>query len=270
MSMLIGKIKYFFVTIKMNYIASLQYKAWFYAYCFQLVFVTIIMYYLWYAIATSGSLDETLYSSPYELTTYIIMAGIINAMVDVQPDFIRDIRDGGFIVHLIKPYNIFIKETIETIGYFFQMLITLFLPAFTVAVLFLNLQFNLNALEFISFLVLLFTGMLVMITFGILFGLFSFLTTNIWGLMQIKGALITFLSGALVPLALFPDKLRTFVNFFPFRTAVNMPAEYFLAPSNEALVSTLQLQFIWMIINAILCVLLWKLVIRKRLVVNGG
>ena len=96
-------------------------------------------------------------------------------------------------------------------------------------------------------------------------------TESIWGINIMKQVIVLLLSGATIPLAFFPDTLRTVVNYLPFQSIYNAPLTLLLdgAPTAETVLTTLGTQLIWCIAMMIVSKLFWKVSLRQ-ITVNGG
>lgn len=96
-------------------------------------------------------------------------------------------------------------------------------------------------------------------------------TQSIWGINIMKQILVTFLSGATVPLAFFPEVLYRIVMFLPFHAIYNTPLTLLI--HNDLSVSEvghmLFTQFIWVVVMFVLAKAFWK-VSERVITVNGG
>jgi ABC-2 type transport system permease protein len=103
-----------------------------------------------------------------------------------------------------------------------------------------------------------------------LVGLFCFWTGNFHGLSLARVAVTNILSGALVPIALFPEWLRLITYLSPFPGIVSTPALIYLgqARGDEAL-TLIGVQLAWVIALWSIARLLWRAGVRK-LTVHGG
>jgi ABC-2 type transport system permease protein len=85
-----------------------------------------------------------------------------------------------------------------------------------------------------------------------------------------KTALLSFLTGQLIPISLFPIAAQKVFDFLPFSSMVYTPVMIYLEKYTETeLLVALGRQFIWVLILYWLGSVIWKQVV-KRLVVLGG
>jgi ABC-2 type transport system permease protein len=111
---------------------------------------------------------------------------------------------------------------------------------------------------------------LIYVLFDFCFGMIAFFTTYIWGLRLAKNALLSFLTGQLIPISLFPLAAQQVFDFLPFSSMVYTPIMVYLEKYTGAdLAWALGRQAIWVVLLYVLGSIIWKRV-TKRLVVLGG
>lgn len=86
-----------------------------------------------------------------------------------------------------------------------------------------------------------------------------------------KQVIVLLLSGATVPVAFFPEPLKTIVYYLPFQSIYNAPLTLLLdgAPSPEAVLKIIGVQVVWCIVMTVIGKLFWKISLRQ-ITVNGG
>ena len=111
---------------------------------------------------------------------------------------------------------------------------------------------------------------MINLSISFILGMTTFITTNLWGIMQIYQSVFRLLSGALIPLTFFPSIFEKILTFLPFSSLVSAPANILLGvmPSEQVL-KVMIVQVVWLIILFLLTNVIWKKVVH-RLVVNGG
>jgi ABC-2 type transport system permease protein len=111
---------------------------------------------------------------------------------------------------------------------------------------------------------------LIYVLFDFCFGMIAFFTTYIWGLRLAKNALLSFLTGQLIPISLFPLAAQQVFDFLPFSSMVYTPIMVYLEKyTGTDLAWALGRQAIWVVLLYVLGSIIWKRV-TKRLVVLGG
>lgn len=109
------------------------------------------------------------------------------------------------------------------------------------------------------FLLSLFLG--IRIKFGIqyLFSLLCFYTDNAYGVTKAREVLTNFFSGALIPLAVFPNLLRNLCSYLPFQGIVYVPCSIFLGTlSVRETLWQLLIQLFWILLLYLFGRLAWK------------
>lgn len=98
----------------------------------------------------------------------------------------------------------------------------------------------------------------------------SFFTLNSYGVSSAKSALLSILSGGIVPIVLFPERIADFLNYLPFAGMVSVPINIYLGKYaiNQAL-EFIILQVAWGIILGIIALVFYRFSIKK-VVVQGG
>jgi ABC-2 type transport system permease protein len=106
--------------------------------------------------------------------------------------------------------------------------------------------------------------------FDFLVGVLAFWTVNIWGMRVLKESLVTFFSGALVPISLFPDWRRVITEFLPFQAMVYLPVSIYsgMISGSEAYLAV-GLQFFWLISFYVLVRVIWAQAV-KQITIFGG
>ena len=111
---------------------------------------------------------------------------------------------------------------------------------------------------------------LLYVLFDFCFGMVAFFTTYIFGLRMAKSALLSFLTGQLIPISLFPEAAQRIFDLLPFSSMIYTPVMIYLGKyTGTELAWALGRQFVWVILLYWLGSIIWKQV-TKRLVVLGG
>ena len=111
---------------------------------------------------------------------------------------------------------------------------------------------------------------LLYVLFDFCFGMVAFFTTYIFGLRMAKSALLSFLTGQLIPISLFPGVVQRIFECLPFSSMIYTPVMIYLGKySGQELAFALGRQLIWILILYWMGSLIWEKVTR-RLVVLGG
>ncbi len=254
---------------------QMAYKGAFYLFILISLFGSFIQYFLWMAIygstdnATLGGLTRD------EMVIYIFMVYVTTSLVMITiSDWVSDdVVKGTVAMNLIKPIDYrmsLITRAMGQVVYRFLapgVFIWIGLEIYKVKVLHMGVTSIVNILLFILSCVMSF---FICVLFDFCFGMVAFFTTYIFGMLMAKEALMSFLTGQLIPLSFFPPIVQRIFDFLPFSSMVYTPVMIYLGKYNgNELAFVLLRQATWVVLLYILGSLIWKQV-TKRLVVLGG
>lgn len=215
--------QYLFV-IRNNVMASLTYRAHFIFQVLASVMAITIQYFLWQAVYASnggGSIKGMTFMDTF---VYVSLAAAISVLVRtwVEWGMSGQIRSGDIITYLFKPINHMTWTFFECLGQISANLLTITLP--TVLVLFVCLGAQVMAgFNLLVFALALVLAVLLNFFIDYAIGTTCFWTQSIWGVSATKDAMVLLLSGALIPLPLYPDALREALMWLPFAWMYHFP-----------------------------------------------
>lgn len=254
---------------------QMAYRGAFYLFIFISMFGSFIQYFLWMAIygstenATLGGLTQN------EMIVYIFMVYVTSSMVMITiSDWVSDdVVKGTVAMNLIKPIDYRMSLVTRAMGqvvYRFLapgVFIWIGIEVYKVTVLKLPVTSIGNILLYLSSCIMSF---FICVLFDFCFGMVAFFTTYIFGMLMAKEALMSFLTGQLIPLSFFPGAVQKIFEFLPFSSMVYTPVMIYLGKySGNELWFVLFRQAAWVVILYVLGGLIWRRV-TKRLVVLGG
>ena len=254
---------------------QLAYRGAFFIWVFISLFSSFISYFLWMAIYGSSESGIIGNLTQNEMIVYIFMVYITSSLVSISIStwIGYDVVEGRVAMNLIKPIDYRASLIAEAFG---DMLYHFVVPgvfiwggleAYKVFVLGMPLV-SLSTLGlYICSVVMSF---LLYVLFDFCFGMLAFFTTYIFGLRMAKTALLSFLTGQLIPISLFPEAAQRIFECLPFSSMIYTPVMIYLGKyTGEELVWAMGVQAVWVIILYYTGSLIWKQV-TKRLVVLGG
>lgn len=218
----------------------------------------VVLYYVWKSIF---SYQEVVNGYTWEIMRqYVFVAFLCNSVFSMgfEMSIAERIVKGDIILDLLKPVSY--RGTL-----FFRMLGTAGMEFAVTFVLIAGIYLMVNGVQYLNgirmflFLLSLFLGMGVKFGIQYIFSLMCFYTDNSYGVTKAREILTNFFSGALIPLAMFPDALREVVNLLPFRGIIYTPCCVFLGTFSirESVVQIL-LQLIWILVLSFMGTLLGK------------
>ncbi len=228
-------------------------------------------YLLWnslYGVETSaigGLSKEYMFS-------YILVSFAINYLLtwSTETQLSREIVTGTIVARCIRPTYFLTQNLADILGSMIPFAVSnsiIVALGFTVFSPVMLVPSLLNWLMFIPCFIL---SLILRVMFIEVFSLFCFYTTSHTGLSWTRKAIYDFFSGALIPIALFPNFLRAIADFTPFPYMINTPIEVLLGDVQSVdLGFALITQSIWIVVFLVLHYLFFGK-ISKNLSIAGG
>ena len=254
---------------------NITYRTRFYFGILSKLLGVCITFFLWIAIYKNSGANKISGFTEIDMVLYIIVGYIVSntVFVSISYEIGTNIIDGSIANSLIKPIDYRLSLISKAFG---RMIFQFFVPSvfFIVGILsfqlfyFENKQYKIINLLF--FILSMLCSFFIYVLFDFCFGMIAFFTTYIFGLQMVKSAVLSFLTGELIPLSFFPAVFQKVFDFLPFSSMVYTPVMIYLGKySGSELMFVLARQVIWIVILFALGSLIWKKV-TKRLVVLGG
>jgi ABC-2 type transport system permease protein len=80
----------------------------------------------------------------------------------------------------------------------------------------------------------------------------------------LREAIFRFFTGALIPLAIFPEWLKTISMFMPFQSMVHVPVSIYIGTlSGWQAVQAIGVQLIWLLAIVVFVRICWQIALRK-------
>ncbi len=232
----------------------------------------IVVYYLWKAIYASAGTEVVNGMTFTDTLIYLVLATALFNFMEMYTvwEIGRNIQSGKIVLDLLKPMDYRKYLFWSYSGSFVTQFFLTFLPTFIAVSVVTHgaVPLRLNLLYFVISVV-----MAVSINYSIDFivGTICLYTESIWGINIMKQVIVLLLSGATIPLAFFPETLKTVMYYLPFQSIYNAPLSILLNgnPQPRTVLVTLGTQFAWCIAMFVLSKLFWKVSLRQ-ITVNGG
>lgn len=254
---------------------QMVYKGAFYLFIIITMFESFISYFLWMAIFNSSKNGVMGGFTKNEMTVYVFMVYITKSLVaiSISDSVSDDVVKGMISMNLIKPIDYRLSLIFKAMGkqiyYFFvpSIFIWIGLEMYKFFILGISVTPLSNMLLFLISCIMSF---LIYVLFDFCFGMMAFFTTYIFGMRLAKDALLSFLTGQLIPLSFFPEIFQHIFNFLPFSSMIYSPVMIYLGKyqGNELMFVMLR-QLLWVVGLYGLGSIIWNQV-TKRLIVLGG
>ena len=183
------------------------------------------------------------------MTAYYVLTAFLSRLDQTGGmvwEYAEDIKEGRFAKYLAKPVNPF--------GYFLSMaaarsLYVLGIAVISVVVLGFLLRnrflLPIHPLQTLLAVVIAFLGLLFMAAINWLTAVLAFKFKDITGFHLIKGNIVEFLAGTLLPLALLPTGVQAVMRWMPFYYIHYIPASLLLGLKTDEAISGLLIMAGW-------------------------
>lgn len=221
-----------------------------------------VMYFLWVYIYKSNDLVAGFTLSA--MVTNYFAVYVVKQLSASYFDWnvVKKIRTGEFSQFLYRPLSHLSYYLYKNLGEK-SIRIILSMPVFFIMGYFLReylvLPQNLGYL-FVSVII----ALVINNWLNMLVSYVAFWTESGETFIYLKDSLIYYLSGAMIPLALFGENLSFILKLTPFRYLVSFPAEIYLNRVNrQEIILGLAISFIWLVVLVILERVIYRLGIKK-------
>jgi ABC-2 type transport system permease protein len=214
-------------------------------------------------------------SEPLTLEQAIIFIWIVQAFLLMMPwnldkEIEAQIRSGNVSYELLRPINLYGYWYLRSLAMRFIPTLMRCLPVLFFAAIFYAFPLPVSWAAGIGFIASIALGLLLASAITTLIIISLFWTISGEGIQRLMPHFTVILSGALVPLPLFPEWMQPFLSVQPFRGVLDIPSRIYtgVIPEHEILFY-LAFQGLW----TLLIVLAGKRLIRramKHFVIQGG
>ncbi|WP_033168217.1 hypothetical protein [Clostridium sp. KNHs205] len=252
--------------------SHLYYKTSFIMNLFTPVVLLAGQYLLWQALYGQQAGTAIGGIKKEEMFAYILIAFSLNNLLSWSSEntLAREIRSGTVVARCIRPVSFLSQYVSEMTGVLLlQSAVNLIIvvSGFLIFGKYMIIPTPNTVLLFIPCFIL---SILLRILLVDVFSLLCFFSTGYLGITWTRIALFEFFSGAVLPLAMFPEWLRNISYMTPFPYMVQMPTALLLGQELPVSLSIMfLLQILWIMVFVLLHNIIYGLV-RKNLNVAGG
>ncbi|MDE7464488.1 MAG: ABC-2 family transporter protein [Clostridiales bacterium] len=206
---------------------------------------------------------------------YVLLSTIVNeiAFSETMSEITYEVHHGTIGMRLMKPINYRAQLGFSQFGIFVARALIVGLPMTVISSLILVFGFGLGGIYWYNILLFIpavFFSMLLEDAIAFLFGQLAFRTQAMFGVHSMSNVVIGFLSGAFVPLALFPTWAQTVLSYTPFPSIMSFPVRLFLGQLGWADVAIgFGIAAAWIVLLNVIGLLLYKTSVRKVVVFGG-
>ena len=228
------------------------------------------VYWVWKTLYTQspGAFGVTL----QQMVTYGILGMALELFLDVGPEWYiaTQVRTGAIDTDLMKPLDFHFHMLARSAGEMAFSLGILAVPAFVMGYYLFDLKLPGDMFTTLLFVLSLVFSFLVFFHISFLLGTLTVVTLDIRSIAWAYYALVSFFSGQIVPLWLFPDLLRKISEALPFQAVYYIPMSIYIKTlSGRDALNAVGLQAFWVVVLVLFSRWAWNRV-HARLTVQGG
>ena len=229
-----------------------------------------IYYFIWTAVYRSS---PTI--AGYTLTqmiTYVSVGWIMRSFYwnTIDQEIEYEVIEGKIAMDFLKPVSIQWMWLFRAMGESAFRLGLLTLPVAVVVAFVFPVQGPASRADFFLFCVGVLGSFFLMGAINFMIGTCAIPLKSILALIRAKYWLIELLSGLLIPMAFFPDKIRTVLAWLPFEHIAYTPLQIYLGKLDRAAaLRALGIQWFWVIALMLLAHLWWNRASQK-ITIHGG
>jgi len=229
-----------------------------------------VYYFIWRAIYSAS--PRVAGYDLAQMTTYVAVGWTIRSFYfnNIDREMAAEVIEGRIAINLIKPVDAQLMYVSQTAGESCFRFLMFTLPIALLLFVVYPVRPPATAAAGAAFALSSIFALLIFALINFLVGTMALQIQSIMGVIRAKYFIVEFLSGLLLPLGFFPEKVRRVLLFLPFPHLSYTPLEIYLGRlRGVALVGNLALQVAWIAVLFAAGRLYWRLATR-RLSIQGG
>ena len=256
--------------VRVGFVNTLAYRLRYYTGIVTYLIYVTVYYFIWKAIYThSSSLEGFDFS---HMLTYIAVGWIIRSFYfnNIDQDMAYAVAEGKLAMDLIKPVNPQLMYVAQALGESLFRLGMLTVPTALILLLVYPIRRPASLTHFLGFFASAMLSFFIVAGINFAVGTFAIRLRSILGLLRAKYFLLELFSGLLIPISFFPRVVQDIFSVLPFQYVSYIPVLIYLGKiSGLGILRALALQVFW--IFALLTVgdALWRWSSRK-ITIQGG
>jgi viologen exporter family transport system permease protein len=258
------------VFIRVGFVNALAYRLRYFTGIVTYFIYVSVYYFIWKAIYEHSTNIEGFDFS--HLLTYVAVGWIIRSFYynNIDQEIAVQVMEGKLAMDLIKPVNTQFMYVAKALGESVFRLALLTLPTAVILALVFPLRLPAGTLNFAAFLVSVFFSFFIVAGINFSVGTFAIRLKSILGLLRAKYFLLELFSGLLIPISFFPEVFQKALGFMPFQYISYIPVLIYLGKlQGLAILKALAIQLFWVIAMLALGDGLWRWSSRK-ITIQGG
>lgn len=255
---------------RMGFIDTLAYRLRYYTGIVTYFIYVSVYYFIWRAIFANSSHIEGFDFA--QILTYISIGWIIRSFYynNIDQELATQVTEGSLVVNLIKPVNVQFLMIARALGESVFRLALLTVPTTVVLFLVYPVRRPASLGHFAAFLVSSILSFFIVAGINFAVGTLAIRLKSILGLLRAKYFLLELFSGLLLPISFFPPIFQRMLAAMPFQYISYIPVLLYLGKiSGVKIFEQLALQLFWVVAMLALGHVMWRWSSRK-ITIQGG
>ncbi len=256
--------------LRVGFINTLAYRLRYFTGIVTYFIYVSVYYFIWKAIYEhSASIEGFDFS---HLLTYVAVGWVIRSFYynNIDQQLSVQVMEGKLAMDLIKPVNTQMMYVAQALGESVFRLVMLTLPTAVILALVFPLRLPASFLNFAAFLVSVLFSFFIVAGINFSVGTFAIRLKSILGLLRAKYFLLELFSGLLIPISFFPETFQKVLAVLPFQYISYVPVLIYLGKlQGLAILKALAIQLFWVVALLAAGDGLWRWSSRK-ITIQGG
>ena len=254
---------------------AIAYRANFICFLIGEIMSAFIMYFVWKAVFLSSDSDTFMGFTMEDMVVYLFITFLTGYLTYSDGAFAvgEEIVDGSIAMRMIRPCSFEMCFLFQELGNRLISVSMIFVPMVAGVEVYRYIvcgTLRFNIVSFLLYILSLLIAYMISFYFNVCYGFMAFFFKNLWGTTLIKETVVSFLSGAVVPLAFLPSGLAAVLNILPFASLSYTPVMIYMGMYSAGETAwRIGLQLFWLVFMYGVSKLVWRSAV-KRLCVQGG
>jgi len=256
--------------VRVGFVNTLAYRLRYYTGIVTYFIYVSVYYFIWKAIFAHSARIEGFDFS--QILTYIAVGWVIRSFYfnNIDQDMAQQVMEGKLAMDLIKPVNTQSMYVAQAFGEALFRLLLLTAPAAVVLLLVYPLRRPASLAHFAGFFTSVVLSFFIVAGINFAVGTLAIRLKSILGLLRAKYFLLELFSGLLLPISFFPHAAQRLLAAMPFQYISYVPVLIYLGKINGAGIWTaLGVQLFWVIALLLVGDMMWRWSSRK-ITIQGG
>jgi ABC-2 type transport system permease protein len=256
--------------IRVGFVNTLAYRLRYYTGIVTYFIYVSVYYFIWKAIYENSTSIEGFDFG--HMLTYIAVGWIIRSFYfnNIDQDIAYAVTEGKLAMDLIKPVNPQFMYIAQALGESLFRLGMLTAPTAVVLLVVYPIQRPASALHFAGFFASVLLSFFIVAGINFTVGTFAIRLKSILGLLRAKYFLLELFSGLLIPISFFPHIFQNMFSVLPFQYISYIPVLIYLGKiSGMGIVKALAVQVFWILVLLAIGDAMWRWSSRK-ITIQGG